>query len=258
MTEDKHERELTQAEIDAEVAKTNAETAVHKARAAKFAAEARRAEAEAGAAEAKAREDTGYSIKQALIHERNIETIMGEDDYRRLYQFRGAVTVGSVEKALIHLNAWHAADPAADWEIHLFTPGGEMYAGMRFLDYLSIFKQTHKVTTVCMGAAYSMGSIILQGGTWRRMGKQSSLLIHKGGMSGWIDGDADKIDDKMEFIHRQQKRIAELFEERAALADKATATDPITAEYIESKWEGHDWYLTSDDCLRYGIVDEVL
>jgi len=241
--------------LDAEAAAALAEAQVSRAEAAISEEALREQKASADAAEAVAREQIAAAIKIALINERQIATLRGDDEYRKVYQFRGPVNIGTVEKAMIHLNTWDAEDKKSDWEIHLFTPGGDMYAGLRFLDYLSLFKRTHKITTVSMGASMSMGAVLLQGGTWRRMGKESTVLIHKGSMTGWIDDSFDDVVDQLKFIEKKHNRIANLFAERAA---QSAAKKPVTAAEIKRQWARKDWYLDSDECLARGIVDEVI
>ena len=51
----------------------------------------------------------------------------------------------------------------------------------------------------------------------------------------------------MEWVKKIQKRILNIFAERSKM----------TARQIERKWHRKDWWLSSDDCLRLGFVDEV-
>lgn len=229
---------------------------------------ARYAEAAAAALEARlpyitmeSREKAAAAERMALVHERQVATIMGEDDYRFVYQFTNEVTKGTVEKAMIHLNWWHAMDQTADWEIHFDTPGGAMHAGFRFFDYLSLYRQTHKITTVVMGGAHSMGAILSQGGTVRRMGREASLMLHKAELAGWVEGKIDDVEIELAFIHAKHDRIIRIFVDRAQEAAKrqpSVCTEPVTAEFISERWKHANWYMDSDEALMRGLVDQVI
>ena len=215
----------------------------------------RKAKAEADRERSRADRDVVSAEKETFANREALGKELADPKYRGIYTFTGKITDGSVNACLQYLNYWDQQDKKQPWELHIYSPGGEIFAGMRMLDYMTRFKKRgHHITTVAMGIAMSMASIFTQAGDWRVMGNESILMIHKGSLA--IGGDFDEVKNIIKFIEeKQQERIIRVFVERAA---KSKAKEPVTAEMIRSNWENRDWYLDSGDCLKFGIIDEVL
>ena len=162
------------------------------------------------------------------------------------YVFNSSVTNSSVEKAMETLSSWDRAFPECDIEFVIMSPGGEVFTGMGLFDFLGTLRRGgHKLTTVALGYAASMGGILLQAGDHRVVGKESYVLIHE--VSSGAIGKVGELEDKAELARLMCKRIVNIFSERSGL-------DP---EFIESHWKRTDWWLTSEECLEYGLVDEI-
>jgi ATP-dependent protease ClpP protease subunit len=96
------------------------------------------------------------------------------------------------------------------------------------------------------------------------MGREAYVLIHQ--VSAGIAGKIGDIKDEMVFLDKMSERIISIFADRAALAGaNGTASHPLTREQIANGdtskgipgWERKDWWLDSDECLKYGLVDAV-
>lgn len=221
-------------------------------------AQARKAAAEATAAEADAR----GTLAHAEIEEHNLmlgrekyREAKAHDSYHNILRFTGGVDGTSVQFAMNELVEWTRLRPEEkDYTIIFQSPGGSVVDGLAFWDFLQDLKTDHgiRLTTVARGYAASMAGILLQAGDHRVVGKESWILIHQvqaSAMGSWGD-----IKDRTKWLERIQNRIVDIFADRAAISG---AEKPVTKAQIKRNWERTDWWISSDEALKLGIVDEV-
>ncbi len=214
---------------DAEVKNTQAETRKNKAEATEFEAQA--------------------ALTNILLDQtqRKEKEYLAADKYNFLYVFDDPVNATSVKSCISQLTVWIRNNPKQDVEIVFNSPGGDIVEGMALFDFIQLVRDKgHHVTTTALGMAASMAGILLQAGTKRVMGKEAWVLLHEAsfGTAGKI-GD---VEDKVEWVKRIMKRIRKIFATRSKL----------TEGQISRRWKRKDWWLSSDDCLKLGLVDEVL
>lgn len=218
----------TPEEIDAAVEKARAE-------AAKAQAEADKARHEARSAEIDADEKVEKRTKA-----------LAQDEYHFIYRFSGSVDAGSVTTCINKLNQWSRQHPGCEFEIIFTSPGGNIIEGFRLFDNLQHFRSLgHKVTTGALGMAASMAGVLLQAGDVRWVGEQSWVLIHRASFG--VQGSAFDVEDQLKFVERLEKRIIGIF----------TSRSDLTAQKIKRNWDRKDWWLSSDEALELGVVDEV-
>jgi len=209
----------------------------------KLLAEAARAEAEAQTSRAEA---VVAEIAQRDL-ERKEQEVLAANKYHHVYVFNDQVAESSVNTCMAQLNIWSRLDPKCDIKVIFNSPGGSVTQGMALYDYLQTLRaKGHRLTTVAMGMAASMAGILLQAGDPRAMGAESYVLIHE--ISTGAVGKIGEIEDVVTFCKMIQKRVLNIF---ASRSDKEAA-------YFEKHWRRVDWWLSSDDCLKLGLVDEVL
>jgi ATP-dependent Clp protease protease subunit len=136
-------------------------------------------------------------------------------------------------------------DPDKDIYIYLNSPGGSVSSGMAIYDTMKYIKPA--VNTVCMGQAASMGALLLAAG---QKGKRyalphSRIMIHQ--PLGGFQGQATD-------IGIQAREILRLKEELNQILSDMTG-QPL--EKIAADTE-RDYYMSGDDAVRYGIIDEVI
>jgi ATP-dependent Clp protease protease subunit len=134
-----------------------------------------------------------------------------------------------------------------DKDIHLYinSPGGVVTAGMAIYDTMQFIKPD--VSTICLGQAASMGSLLLAGGA---KGKRyclphSRIMIHQ--PSGGFSGQASDID-----IHAR-----EVLKLRARLNEILAKHTGQTVERIERDSD-RDNFMDADAAVEYGLIDTVL
>jgi len=171
---------------------------------------------------------------------------MAADEFHHIYVFDDSVGSSSVEKCMKQLTVWDRLDPSCPIEIIFKSPGGSVMDGMALFDFIQMLRRRgHKVTTGSLGYAASMAGILLEAGDVRWIGKESYVLIHE--ISTGAIGKIGEIEDVVEFCKKIQHRVISIF---AARSNKSAA-------YFEKHWRRKDWWLSSDECLAIGIVDEV-
>jgi len=216
----------------------------------KLSAEARKIEAEAKKAEEEAEQQSYERIASKIACDMIIEKDKKNkvaDEYHRIYRFTGTVDSNSTKRCAEQLVQWSRLDPGCPMEIVFFSPGGSVMDGMMLYDCIQELRRMgHHITTTAEGYAASMGGILLQAGDHRRMGKEAYILIHE--VAFGAVGKIGEVEDEVAFARKITKRILNIFASRSKLS----------AVTIDKKWRRKDWWLDSDEALKYGFVDEVL
>ena len=245
------EREKLNAEAEAARAKALAD----KAEAEHKLAQAREKAALAAEAEYEARK-MQISLEQVEFAYKNE---LAKDVYHHVYQFNDRVDGGAVQNCISQLRTWMRNDPGCDIEIVFFSPGGSVIDGMALFDFIQeLRRKGHKVTTVCTGYAASMAGILLQAGDVRSMSKESYILIHE--VAFGAAGKIGEVEDEVTFAKKIQDRVVSIFAIRSLEAHQKNpevCPKPLTAAQIRNRWRRKDWWLSSDEALKYGLVDEV-
>ena len=178
------------------------------------------------------RGERSYDIFSRLLNDRII--FLGEEV--------NDTTASLVVAQLLYLEA---QDPDKDIQFYINSPGGSVTDGMAIYDTMQYIKPD--VSTICMGMAASMASVLLAAGT---PGKRyalpySRVMIHQ--PLGGAQGQATEIE-----IHARE--ILRIREEMNGILAKHTGQ---SKEKIAQDTE-RDYYLTSEEAKAYGLIDEVV
>jgi ATP-dependent Clp protease protease subunit len=181
------------------------------------------------------------------------QTARGErafDIYSRLLKERIIFLTGPVYdqvSALIcaQLLFLESENPSKDISFYINSPGGVVSAGLAIYDTMQYIRSP--VSTVCIGQAASMGSLLLTAGA---KGKRFALpnariMVHQ--PSGGAQGQATDIEIQAREILTLRKRLNEIYVRHTG--------QPIEA--IESKLE-RDSYMSAEESRDFGLVDEVV
>ena len=256
------ERQLTPAEIAANVQKTIAEAKAYEAQAEESFAAARAHDAAVESNKLE-RQQLQYLIEHAKIDndiakiafakcDREERFAKVNDVYHHVYAFDQPVSDTSVKKCINTLTAWSRDEPACEITLYINSPGGDIIAGFSLIDFLVDLRANgHHIRTVALGMAASMSAVILQAGDERVMGSNAILLIHEGSL-GAI-GSFGEVEDRVRLIEKLHTRIFSLF------ASRATPINPKTTErFLHAKAKRTDWWLDSGEAMSLGLVDSIL
>lgn len=172
------------------------------------------------------------------------------DIYSRLLEDRivflgGPIDEASANTVIAQLLFLQAKDPKKDINMYISSPGGVVYYGLAIYDTMKSLKCD--VSTICIGLAASMASIILAGGT---KGKRfalphSMVMIHQ--PHGGAEGQATDIEIQAKEILRLRKISYELLSKDTGQPVKKLEAD---AE--------RDYHMDADAAVKYGMVDKIL
>ncbi len=181
------------------------------------------------------------------------QTARGErafDIYSRLLKERIIFLTGAVfdeSSALIcaQLLFLESENPTKDIAFYINSPGGVVSSGLAIYDTMQYIRSP--VSTVCIGQAASMGSLLLCAGA---KGKRFALpnariMIHQ--PSGGAQGQATDIEIQAREILRMRQRLNEIYVHHTG--------QPL--EMIERKVE-RDTYLSGEEARELGLVDQVV
>ncbi len=136
-------------------------------------------------------------------------------------------------------------DASRDIQIYLNTPGGSVYAGLGIYDTIQYINPD--VATICTGMAASMGAVILCAGAEgkRTALKHSRVLIHQ--PMGGAQGQASDIEITAREIQKLKKELYEIISKHSKQTYKKVWKD-----------SDRDYWMTAQEALEYGMIDEVL
>ncbi len=183
--------------------------------------------------------------------ERTSYGIRRVDPYTKLFEdriiFLGTPISDDIANAVMaQLLCLQSMDPDRPISIYLNSPGGSFTALTAIYDTMRYIKPD--VQTVCLGQAASAAAVILAAGTkGKRLALPNSrILIHQPATEGGYGQSSD-----LEIQAREILRIRSLME--SMLADSTGQPVEKVSRDIE-----RDKYLTAEDAVEYGIVDDIL
>lgn len=181
------------------------------------------------------------------------QTSRGErsyDIYSRLLKdriiFLGSAIDDDVANVVIAQLLFLAAeDPDKDIYLYINSPGGSVTAGLGIYDTMQFIKPD--VSTICVGMAASMGSVLLQAGA---KGKRfalpnSEVMIHQ--PLGGARGQASDIKIQADWIIKTKKKLYDIY-----VKHTGQAYDKI------EKDADRDFFMSAEEAKAYGLIDAVI
>ena len=172
------------------------------------------------------------------------------DIYSRLLKERiifltGAVTDEVASVLIAQLLFLESENPKKDIFMYINSPGGIVTSGLGVYDTMQYIKPN--VSTLCVGQAASMGSLLLSAGTsgMRFALPNSRIMLHQ--PSGGFSGQATDIE-----IHA--KEILEIKERLNKIYEKHTKQK---VEIIRKTLE-RDYFMTATEAKKFGVIDEII
>ena len=136
-------------------------------------------------------------------------------------------------------------DSERDISFYINSPGGEISAGLAIYDTMQLIQAP--VSTIAVGLAASMGTILLTAGTKGRRYTLPHATIHVHQPLGGGQGQATDI----------EIAAKEILKKRDLLNDILRRHTEMTQEQID-RITDRDFYMTAEEAIQYGIVDKIL
>ena len=193
--------------------------------------------------------DTAMALVPMVVEQTN----RGErsyDIFSRLLKERIIFLTGPVEDHMATLVCaqllfLEAENPKKEIAIYINSPGGVVTAGMAIYDTMQFIKPA--VSTLCVGQAASMGSLLLAAGhkDMRFSTPNARIMVHQ--PSGGFQGQASDIERHARDILKMKRRLNEVYVKHCGR----------TYEEVEQTLD-RDHFMTSDEALAWGVIDKVI
>tara|TARA_B100001750_G_C15431527_1_gene558536 strand:- start:448 stop:1029 length:582 start_codon:yes stop_codon:yes gene_type:complete len=136
-------------------------------------------------------------------------------------------------------------DPDKGINLYINSPGGVISSGMAIYDTMHLIKP--EVSTICLGMAASMATILLSGGEKGKRYVLPNSTVHMHQPLGGAQGQASDIEIAAREIIRLQDKIRTMLSENTGQTYDKIARDT-----------DRDYYLTAEQAVEYSLVDEIL
>lgn len=137
-----------------------------------------------------------------------------------------------------------AENPKKEISMYINSPGGSVHAGLAMYDTMQLIRPA--VSTMCLGMAASMGSLLLAGGEkgMRFSLPNSRIMVHQ--PSAGFQGQASDIERHAADVLATKKRLNEIYA-------KHTGQD---YERIERTLD-RDFFMTPEEAIDFGLIDKI-
>lgn len=172
------------------------------------------------------------------------------DIYSRLLEDRIVFLQGPIDDHMANLIVAQllfldSKDPERDVQLFINSPGGVITAGLAIYDTMQYIHAD--VSTICVGQAASMGTVLLSAGTKGKRLALPNSRIHMHQPMGGAQGQASDVKIQAEELLKARERITGIFVTH-------TGQSP---ERIEKDTD-RDFFMSADQALKYGLVDEII
>ena len=193
--------------------------------------------------------ETMMAIVPTVIEQTN-RGERGWDIFSRLLKERIIFVIGPVEDTMAALVCaqllfLESENPKKEIALYINSPGGIVTSGMAIYDTMQFIRPP--VSTLCVGQAASMGSLLLAAGAKgsRFATPNSRIMVHQ--PSGGFQGQASDIERHARDILKMKRRLNEIYEKHTGR----------TYEEVERALD-RDNFMTSEEARDWGLIDQVI
>lgn len=167
-------------------------------------------------------------------------------DRRSVYLW-GVVEDKSARDVVSKLLLLDADKPGEEIKFYINSPGGVVTSGMVIYDTMRMMKSP--VTTICMGLAASMGSILLSGGVKgkRMIYPHGEVMIHQPSLGGYIRGVSADLE-----IQAVQTQRVKMIGAKILAENTGKTVQQILKDF------DRDYWMDANEAIKYGIVDQLV
>jgi len=159
----------------------------------------------------------------------------------------GPVEDRSAKEIVNKLLLLDADKPGKEIKFYINSPGGVVSSGMVIYDVMQLIKSP--VTTVCMGLAASMGSILLSAGQKgkRAVFPHGEVMIHQPSLGGYFQGVSADLEIQAKQIQKTKELGAKILSENC--------NQPYEKVLLDLE---RDYWMDAKEAIEYGIVDKII
>ena len=194
--------------------------------------------------------DTYMNMLVPMVVEQTNRGERAFDIYSRLLKERIVFLTGPVEDNMASLVVaqllfLEAENPKKEISLYINSPGGVVTSGLAIYDTMQFIRPA--VSTLCIGQAASMGSLLLASGAkdMRFALPNARIMVHQ--PSGGFQGQASDIERHAEDIIKIKRRLNEIY----------VAHTGQDYEMVERTLD-RDYFMTAEQARAFGIVDQVI
>jgi len=164
----------------------------------------------------------------------------------RSVELWGPVDDKSAREVVTKLRLLEADKPGEEIKFFINSPGGVVTSGLVIYDTMRMLKSP--VSTICMGLAASMGSILLSGGAKGRrfVFPLSEIMIHQPSLGGYMQG----VSIDLEITAKQTRRVKDI-SARILAENCGKKVEQVMKDF------DRDYWMDAKEAIEYGIVDAV-
>ena len=163
----------------------------------------------------------------------------------RIVFLQGPIDDHSANIVVAQLLFLAAKDPEQDVQLYINSPGGVITAGLAIYDTMQYIPCD--VSTICVGQAASMATVLLAAGTKGKRLALPNSRIHMHQPLGGAQGQAVDVQIHAQELLKARERLNRILAEHTG--------QPI--EKIERDTD-RDFYLSAEEALEYGLIDEIV
>ncbi|MBV9120780.1 MAG: ATP-dependent Clp protease proteolytic subunit [Chloroflexi bacterium] len=182
--------------------------------------------------ESSPRGERAYDIYSRLLKDRIIFLGQGIDDH----------VANQIIAQLLFLES---EDPDKDIYMYIQSPGGSVHSGLAIYDTMALIKPD--VATVAVGVTASMGTVLLAGGCKGKRFALPHATVHMHQVQSGTEGAASDIEIMAKEVLRLQTTLRQILAKHTG-----QEYEKISADFDRDRW------LTADEAVAYGMVDEIL
>jgi ATP-dependent Clp protease protease subunit len=166
---------------------------------------------------------------------------------KRAVYLWGVVDDKSAKDVVSKLLLLDADKPGEEIKLYINSPGGVVTSGMVMYDTIKLIQSP--VSTICMGLAASMGSLLLSVGTKgkRFIYPHAEVMIHQPSIGGYFQATSADIEIQAEQMRKTKEIGAKILAENCGKS----------IEQIMKDFD-RDYWMNAQEAVNYGIVDAVL
>ena len=166
---------------------------------------------------------------------------------KRIVFFWGAVMDDTAEEIVNQLLYLELIDPGKEIKMYINSPGGSVSAGLSIYDTMKMISSP--VSTICMGMAASMGSVLLSAGEKGRrfIFPNAEVMIHQPSIGGVVQDQAANLYITAEHIKKTKERLIRLLSENTGQPYDKVMRDA-----------DRDYWMDANTSVQYGIVDDII